>query len=594
MASKRKLSFKEVAQDKANRIMEGVAYWTAFYRKNPQRFAKEFLNLRLKLFQKILLYAMMNNNYVMYLAARGQGKTFLIAVFCVIRCILFPNTKIVVTAGVKSQAAEVIAKIKDDLCKNYQWGSSNLWNEIEDIRYGQNDAYCMFKNGSWIKIKTSNDNARSARANILITDEFRLVDLLTINTVLRRFLTTPRQAGYLSKPEYSHLIERNKEIYASSCWYASHWMMGKIKSYFTNMMTGTKKYFICSLPYQVSILEGLLSKEQIEDEMSEDDFDAITFSMEMESLMYSDNDGNFFTYNDLSKRRKIKNCFYPLELYLSKNIAIPKLSSGEERILSVDVALMASTKRKKNDASSLCINSAIPVSDVEYINNIVYFENHEGLTTDELGIIVMRTFYEYKCTQLVLDTQGLGIGVYDFIIKDQYDSLTGNTYKALTCCNDEDMKKRCKIKDAKEVVWSVKANGNFNNEMCLLLRSGFQNGKINLPVHDVEGNEFVKQQIKGFNKMSPREQVMYKIAYTQTTYMINELINLEYEIKAGNVKISERSGMRKDRYSSLGYNYWCINQIIRKKKPKNKNKNIADLLAAQTKTSSKNYKMFNE
>ena len=31
---------KQVLQDKADRIMEGVATWTSFYRANPQRFEK--------------------------------------------------------------------------------------------------------------------------------------------------------------------------------------------------------------------------------------------------------------------------------------------------------------------------------------------------------------------------------------------------------------------------------------------------------------------------------------------------------------------------------------------------------------------------
>ena len=90
-------------------------------------------------------------------------KTFLLAIFCVIRCILYPGTKIVVAAGVKSQAAEVISKIKDDLMKNHQWGSANLCNEISDCRVSVNDAFCDFKNGSWIKIKTANDNARGKK-----------------------------------------------------------------------------------------------------------------------------------------------------------------------------------------------------------------------------------------------------------------------------------------------------------------------------------------------------------------------------------------------------------------------------------------------
>lgn len=582
---------KQVLQDKADRIMEGVATWTSFYRANPQRFAKDVLNINLKTFQKILLYAMMHNNYFMYLAARGQGKTFLVSLFCVIRCILYPETKIVVAAGVKGQAAEVIAKIKDELCKNYQWGSSNLCNEIEDVKYGQNDASCIFKNGSWIKIVTSNDNARSKRANILITDEFRIVDLSVIDTVLRKFLTAPRQPGYLSKPEYSHLAERNKEIYASSCWYSSHWMMNKIKSYFVNMVRG-KKYFICSLPYQISIKENLLSREQIEDEMSEEDFNPITFSMEMESLMYSDTDGSFFTYSDLSSIRRINNVFYPLEIYQNKNISIPKLSIGEERILSVDVALMASGKNRNNDAACLSINSAIPTTNTDFMSNFVYMETHEGLTTDELGIIVMRTFYEYKCTQLCLDCQGNGIGVYDFIIKDQFDQQTGKTYKALSCCNDQLMEERCKVKDANRVVWSVKASASFNNDVCVLLRTGIQNKKISLPKQEIEGEDFLRKQIKGYNKLTPREQVMLKISYTQTTYAINELVNLEYEFKNGNFRVYEKSGMRKDRYSSLAYSYWCITQISRNKKPVINSSDIASQLASITKSSSRKYSMF--
>jgi len=79
---------------------------------------------------------------------------------------------------------------------------------------------------------------------------------------------------------------------------------------------------------------------------------------------------------------------------------------------------MGSTKRKKNDAAALYINSAIQQDDVSYHSNIIYGETFEGLTTDELGIIIMRYFYEYKCTDLVLDTGGLGIGAFDYICKD--------------------------------------------------------------------------------------------------------------------------------------------------------------------------------
>ena len=76
MSKDRKQTATEVANEKSERIMKGVAKWASFYRANPQRFVKDYLNIKLKLFQKILLYAMMHNNYFMYIAARGQGEVF--------------------------------------------------------------------------------------------------------------------------------------------------------------------------------------------------------------------------------------------------------------------------------------------------------------------------------------------------------------------------------------------------------------------------------------------------------------------------------------------------------------------------------------
>ena len=161
---------------------------------------------------------MMHNNFFMYIASRGQGKTWLTALFCVVRCILFPKTKICVASATRSQANEVLLKITEDFMKNYGWGSENLRREITYASVGANKAVIEFANGSWIRVVTASDSGRGARANILIVDEFRMVDLDTINTVLRRFLTAPRQPNYLNNPKYAHLLERNKELYMSSAW----------------------------------------------------------------------------------------------------------------------------------------------------------------------------------------------------------------------------------------------------------------------------------------------------------------------------------------------------------------------------------------
>lgn len=558
-----KKSILEIATEKSERIMNGVAYWASFYRENPQRFVKDYLNISLKLFQKILLYAMAHNYYFLYIAARGQGKTWLIALYIVCQCILYPRTKICIAASTKIQANEVLSKIEDDFMKNYGWGSDNLCREIEYHQVGVNKAVIKFKNGSWAKVVTSTDSARGNRATTLVVDEFRMVDLNTINTVLRKFLSAPRHPGYLDNPKYEHLYERNKEVYMSSAWMVNHWSYEKAKTYTANMLSDGKKYFICSLPYQISIKEGLLSREQVEDEMSENDFDDMKFTMEMEALFYGTGDGAFFSLDDISKRRKLKYPVYPSYITgASKTFKMPELEPNERRILSVDVALMA-TKKTKNDASAIIINRAMPTNNDSYVANIVYTENVEGATTEDLALLVRKLFDDYKCTDLVIDTLGVGLGVYDALIRDMVDPETGKLYPALSCCNDKSMAERCKVFGAPEVIWSIKGNAAFNNEICLLLRSGFQNNRINLLVPDDVAKDLLGDKLKTYSKLSAKEQLLYEMPYINTSLLVNELVRLQYEVKNGNVKVKELTGMRKDRYSSLAYNYWVQCQLER-------------------------------
>ena len=58
----KKKSLQEVYHEKSERVLEGVAYWASFYRKNPQRFVLEYLNVKLKLFQKNLQFEIFRAN----------------------------------------------------------------------------------------------------------------------------------------------------------------------------------------------------------------------------------------------------------------------------------------------------------------------------------------------------------------------------------------------------------------------------------------------------------------------------------------------------------------------------------------------------
>ena len=61
-------------------------------------------------------------------------------------------------------------------------------------------------------------NNNLARANLLIIDEFTMVDKEIVDSVLRRFLANSRHPKYLDLPEYYNLQEDNVQIYLSSAW----------------------------------------------------------------------------------------------------------------------------------------------------------------------------------------------------------------------------------------------------------------------------------------------------------------------------------------------------------------------------------------
>lgn len=523
----------------------------------------------------------MHNTHFMFWAARSIGKTWLTALFAVVRCILFPKTKICIASSTRSQANEVLLKITEDFMKNYEWGSENLRREISYYSVGANNAVIEFWNGSWIRVVTASDNSRGNRANVIIIDEFRMVEKDIIDTVIKRFLGSPRQPNYLNKKEYKsrpELLETNIEIYMSSCWYKSHWSYEKSKAYTVNLLGGREGYFVCALPYQIAIKEGLKKVIEIEDEMSEIDFDEVKFDMEMGCMPFGDTDGAFFKFDDISNCRKLKNAVYsPIAIgNLNKNIKIPDLVTNERRILSVDIALMAS-KKFNNDASAIIINSAIPKNNNSYVANIIYLENKEGLNAEELALIIRRLFSLYKCTDLVIDVRNSGLTVFDALVQDIIDPETGELYPALSCCNNQEMAERCKVEKAPKVIWAINASAAFNNEICILLRSAFQQGKISLLVHEFEAEEILKDKIKTYNKLSAYEQMLYKMPYIQTTLLVYELISLEYEVKGTNIRVFEKAGMRKDRYSSLAYNIWVMSQLERETLRKQKSSfNAAD------------------
>lgn len=547
-----------------NKLMAGVAAWCAYYRANPARFVKDYLHINLKLFQKILITMMLRSTVFVFIATRGIGKTYLSAIYSVVRCILYPGTKVCIASGTRGQAINVLEKIILELKPN----SPELAAEIDEkeSKINGTNAVIVFKNGSYIKVVTASDTSRGNRANVLLLDEFRLISKDIVDTILRKFLTQRRMPRYaeLTPEERQKEYEKEKNItmYLSSAWWQDSWAFLKCRDAFKFMLDDTKRQFVCGFPYQLSIIEGLLDPELVADEMAETDFSEIKFQMEYCAEFYGSADGAFFEFDSISKNRRIK---YPMlpERLASKvqgsALQIPPKQSGEYRILSSDIALMSS-RRHNNDATALTLNQMVPTKAGRYMHNITYIDSAEGMRTEDQALMIRKLFDEFDCDYLVLDTNGVGLGVYDCLARDILDPETGELYPALSCYNDTSMAERCAVTGAPKVIWSIKANAQLNNDCAILLRDGFRNGRIRLLLNEYDA-ETELGALRGFSGLNPQERLKLELPYINTTLLIDELVNLQHDESNGKVRIYEKAGRRKDRYSSLAYNYYVATQL---------------------------------
>ncbi len=86
-------------------IENNIIDWTTFYRRNIHRFIADYLKLSLFPYQILLVYLMSLSPLVVVVCSRASAKSYTTTVFAVATCILYPNSKVVVTAFTKKQGS---------------------------------------------------------------------------------------------------------------------------------------------------------------------------------------------------------------------------------------------------------------------------------------------------------------------------------------------------------------------------------------------------------------------------------------------------------------------------------------------------------
>lgn len=157
---------------------------------NPKYFGstcKLLFGIELHPIQIAILEEFWVRPFPMFIASRGFGKSFLMALYCILRCMLVPGTKIVVV-GAAFRQSKIIFEYMETL-----WRNSSI---LRSIFTGNNDGprrdvdRCTLRlDESWTIAVPMGDGSkiRGLRAHIIIADEFASISPDIYETVVSGF-----------------------------------------------------------------------------------------------------------------------------------------------------------------------------------------------------------------------------------------------------------------------------------------------------------------------------------------------------------------------------------------------------------------------
>lgn len=551
------LTEKEMTRQKIDRIKS----WVTFYRQNPSYFVEHYMGVPLYPYQRFWINLMPRSTEFVGIASRASAKSWLIAVYAIARCILYPGTTIALASSTKAQAGLIIA----DKCVALRNEHPNIARETATIVTNQNKWEMTFLNGSKINVVVSGEGGRGHRSNITVLEERRLIPNLIIDSIIRPFLVS-RQAPYMKKPEYANIAELREEpqeIIITSAHYKSAEWYPEIRNFLKQIAEGNPDIKGIFLDYLISIKHGIKTKKQMIKEM--DTLDPVTFLMEYGNIPYGSSANSFYKLGLFN--RNIKRSWRPIrdEVYITtkKNVYdIPKLSD-ERRIVSVDVAMRAGST---NDNTIISCARLLP-SRRGWQTEICYMESHNGKNTYLQALRIKQIFEEFQGDALVLDILGAGISVFDALSSVTKDEIRGIEYPAYTVMPSshiddrvyEELMRRTLGQDAKECVFPISATSTLNSEIAVSFRTRLKKKLVSFLVDDNTEEEFlIKSGNKDILDQDDTGIRAYLLqAHLQTSLFINECIALEMVLMGGNIKLVEPEGARKDRYTSVSYlNYY--------------------------------------
>ena len=167
---------------------------------------KMLFNIELHPIQVAILQEFWVRPFPMFIASRGFGKSFLMALYCILKCVFVPGTKIVVV-GAAFRQSKIIFEYMETIWRNSPILRS-IFSGNEDGPRRDVDRCTMRLGDSWAVAIPMGDGSkiRGLRAHIIIADEFASISPDIYETVVAGF------AAVSASPIENVKAEAKKEL----------------------------------------------------------------------------------------------------------------------------------------------------------------------------------------------------------------------------------------------------------------------------------------------------------------------------------------------------------------------------------------------
>lgn len=187
--------------DVDTRRLSNPLVWPEEYNDEPEKFicyvmsrpeyfsfiCKEILNIDIPPIQSVMLKELWKRKFPMLIASRGFGKSFMLAVYAILRMLLLPERKVII-AGAAFRQSKVIFEYMETIYHNAPLLRDIIGTNVKPIKH-DTDMYTFTIGRSFCKALPIGDGSkiRGQRANDLLTDEFDSIPKAIFENVLAGF-----------------------------------------------------------------------------------------------------------------------------------------------------------------------------------------------------------------------------------------------------------------------------------------------------------------------------------------------------------------------------------------------------------------------